>query len=166
MGDTLSISREIYLVNLNAGLTYDIDTYAPFGYTITEVYQIQTSSGTVTAALQINGTNITGLSSISFSSTPQNIAATGASTVAVGDQVQLVFSSNAGAQNIKCTLAATRNAISSVSNADGTLSITPTSGDVVVTPSFCKQPWALPFLCFHPDLLASLDESRMVLETC
>jgi hypothetical protein len=105
---TATISKQIYLPNLNAGLTYDLDTYAAFAYTINEVYQIQTSSGTVTAAVKINGTAVTGLSSISVSSTPQNVAASGANSVSVGDHVQLVFSSNSGATNILGTLAATR----------------------------------------------------------
>jgi hypothetical protein len=102
-------SKQIYLPNLNAGLTYDIDTYAAFAYTINEVYQIQTASGTVTAAVKINGTAVTGLSSISLSSTPQNVAASGANTVNVGDRVQIVFSNNAAAKDINTTLAATRN---------------------------------------------------------
>jgi hypothetical protein len=106
---TLVISKQVYLPNLNAGLTYDIDTYAAFAYTVNNVYQIQTSSGTVTAALQINGTNITGLSSISVTSTPQNVTAIAANTVAIGDRVQLVFSSNAGATNVNFTLAAKRS---------------------------------------------------------
>jgi len=106
---SLTISKQVYLPNLNAGLTYDIDTYAPFGYTITDVKQIQTSSGSVTAALKIAGTAITGLSAISVTSTPQNVAATGANVVSVGNRVQLVFSSNSGATNINATLAATRN---------------------------------------------------------
>jgi|HubBroStandDraft_1064217.scaffolds.fasta_scaffold221353_1 hypothetical protein len=104
----LTISKQVYLENLSAGLSYDLDTYAPFGYTVTNVYQIQTSSGTVTAALQINGTNITGMSGIAVTSTPQNVAATGANSVAIGNTLSLVFSSNASAQNIKFTLAATR----------------------------------------------------------
>jgi hypothetical protein len=108
-GYRMDISKQIYLPSLAAGLTYDIDTYATFPYTINDVYQIQTSSGTVTAAVKINGTAVTGLSSISVSSTAQNVAATGANSVAVGDRVQLVFSSNSGAQNINMTLAATRN---------------------------------------------------------
>lgn len=106
---TVVISKQIYLSSLTAGLTYDIDTYAAFGYTITNIYQIQTSSGTVTAAVKINGTNVTGMSSISVSSTPQNITATAANVVAVGDRVQLVFSSNSAAININLTLAATRS---------------------------------------------------------
>lgn len=107
--NTLTISKQVYLSDLSDGLTYDLDTYAVFGYTVTNVYQIQTSSGTVTAALKINGTAITGLSGISVSSTPQNVTATGANTVAIGNTLSLVFSSNAAAQNIKFTLAATRN---------------------------------------------------------
>ena len=95
---SLTISKEVYLPDLSAGLTYNLDTYAPFGYTVTEVYQIQCSSGSVTAALKINGTAITGLSSISVTSTPQNVAATGADTVAVGDTLSLNFSSNSGAR--------------------------------------------------------------------
>jgi hypothetical protein len=106
-----NISKQIYLPSLAAGLTYDIDTYAAFAYTIDEVFQIQTSSGTVTAAIKINGTAVTGLSSISVSSTAQNVAATGANSVAVGDRVQIVFSSNSGAQNINLTLAATDSAL-------------------------------------------------------
>jgi hypothetical protein len=106
---TITISKQVYIPDLSAGLTYPLDTYAPFGYIVTEVYQIQTSSGSVTAALKINGTNITGLSSISVSSTPQNVAATGANTVAVGDALSLVFSSSSSPVNIQFTLAATRS---------------------------------------------------------
>jgi hypothetical protein len=133
MVTSLTISKQVFLSNLNAGLTYPLDTYAAFGYTVTSVEQIQTSSGTVTAALQINGTNITGLSSISVSSTPQNVTASGANTVSTGNALTLVFSSNSAATNIQFTLVATRTAVSSVSNSDGTLTISPTAGDVVAS---------------------------------
>jgi hypothetical protein len=106
---TLTISKQVFLQNLFGGLTYPLDTYAAFGYTVTEVYQIQTSSGTVTAALKINGTAITGLSSISVTSTAQNVAATGANTVSVGNALSLVFSSASTPLNIQFTLVATRN---------------------------------------------------------
>lgn len=104
----LTISKEVFLSNLNAGLTYPLDTYAPFGYTVTNIFGIQTSSGTVTAALQINGINITGLGSIGVTSTPQNVSASAPNVVAVGNALTLVFSSNASALNIQFTLAATR----------------------------------------------------------
>jgi hypothetical protein len=61
MSSTLPIAYQIYLPNLVAGLTYDIDTSAAYPYTITEVDQIQTETGTVTAAIKINGTAVTGL---------------------------------------------------------------------------------------------------------
>ena len=106
---SLTISKQVYLPDLSAGLMYPLDTYAAFAYTVTNVFQIQTSSGTVTAALQINGADITGLGSISVSSTPQNVSATGANAVAIGDTLSLVFSSDALSENIQFTLAATRS---------------------------------------------------------
>jgi hypothetical protein len=109
---TTTISKQIYLASLAAGLTYDIDTYAAFAYDITELFQIQTSSGSVTAAIEINGTPVTGLSSIAVDSTAQNVTASGANSVSVGDRVQIVFSSNSGAQDINMTLASTRSDIS------------------------------------------------------
>jgi hypothetical protein len=105
----LTISKQVFLPNLLAGLTYPLDTYAAFGYKVTEVKQIQTSSGSVTAAIKINGTSITGLSSISVSSTPQNVSATGANTVSVGNALSLVFSSSSFPVNIQFTLVATRS---------------------------------------------------------
>jgi hypothetical protein len=107
--NTLTISKQVFLPNLLAGSTYPLDTYAAFGYTVTDVKQIQTSSGTVTAALKINGTAITGLSSISVTSTPQNVAATGANVLSAGDALSLVFSSLSSPVNIQFTLVATRS---------------------------------------------------------
>jgi hypothetical protein len=105
----LTISKQVFIPNLLGGLTYPLDTYAPFGYTVTNVYQIQTSSGTVTASLKINGTNITGLGSISVSSTPQNVTATAANVVSIGNALSLVLSSPSSPVNLQFTLAATRN---------------------------------------------------------
>jgi hypothetical protein len=106
---TLTISKQVFIPNLIAGLTYPLDTYAAFGYTVTDVKQIQTSSGTVTAAIKINGTAITGLGSISVSATPQNVSASGANTLSVGDALSLVLSSASSPVNIQFTLVAKRN---------------------------------------------------------
>jgi hypothetical protein len=104
----MDISKQIYLPNLLAGLTYDIDTYAVFPYTIQEIRQIQTSSGSVDVAMKIAGTNVTWNSSPSANTSPADFSATGNNTVSVGQRVQLVFSSNSGATNINFTLAAAR----------------------------------------------------------
>jgi len=68
-------------------------TYFPFAGTINSVQNIYTSAGTVTVAIKINGTNVTGLSAISVTSSSQDVNATAANTVAVGDEVTIVMSS-------------------------------------------------------------------------
>jgi hypothetical protein len=104
----LTISKQVFLSNLDAGSTYPLDTYAAFGYTVTALLGIQCASGTVTAALKINGTPITGLSSIAVTDTAQNVNATGDNVVAVGNALSLVFSSSSSPTNIQFTLAARR----------------------------------------------------------
>lgn len=90
-----------------ANNTYSLDSAAGFNYTINSV-NIRTASGTITAAIKINGTNVTGLSAISVTSTPQDVAATAANTVVANDRVTVVFSSNSAATFIELTLNATR----------------------------------------------------------
>jgi hypothetical protein len=136
MADTLTISKQIFLPNLAAGSTYDIDTSAAFGYTITKVRQIQTSSGSVTAAIKINGTAVTfsgPVTSFTVNTSAADHTASSGNSVSAGDRVTLEFSSNSGATNINLTLEATRTAVSSVTNSDGSLTISPTSGDVVAS---------------------------------
>ncbi len=102
------ISKQLFLPNTNAGLVYDIDTCAAFSYTLTDLLQIQTSSGTVTASVQINGTPVTGLTGIAVSAVPTTATATAANVVSVGDRVQIVFSSSVAVTNLNVTIAATR----------------------------------------------------------
>ena len=133
MATALTISKQIFLPNLNAGSNYDIDTEAAFGYTITEIADIYTSSGSVDVAIKIAGTAVTWNNSPN-QITKQSFTVTGTSgVVEAGNQVQLEFSSNSGATNIQFTLQATRTAVSSVSNSDGTVTVSPTAGDVVVS---------------------------------
>ena len=106
----LTISKEVFLSNLNSGLTYPLDTYAAFPYTITEVYGIQCSSGSATVAVEIAGTAVPGLNSMSVTSTSAtNYPVTSGGVVAVGQAVSLVFSGVSSPTNIQFTLAATRN---------------------------------------------------------
>ena len=84
--------------------TVYLTTYAPFAFTINSVQNIQTSSGTITAAVKINGTNVTGLSAIAVTSSSQDVNATAANTVAVGDEVTVVLSSNSSAANLRGTI--------------------------------------------------------------
>lgn len=73
--------------------TFYLVAKAPFAGTINILEAAQTTSGTITAAIKINGTNVTGLSAVSVTSTPADTNATAANTFAIGDIVTLVTSS-------------------------------------------------------------------------
>lgn len=79
--------------------TYCLDLSANYGYTISTL-NILCTSGTCTAALQINGTNVTGLSAISVSSTLSATNASGANIVTSTNRVNLVISSPSGLNNL------------------------------------------------------------------
>lgn len=98
-----------FFMQTGANITIQLDAYAAFGYTINAVNGIATSSGTITAAVQIGGTNVTGLSAISVTSSPQNVSASALNTVVAGNQVTLVLSSNSSATNLCFTMTMTRS---------------------------------------------------------
>lgn len=88
--------------------TYVIVTKARFSFTINGIYGVKHTSGTSTLAVKINGTNVTGMSAISVTSTAQDVTASGANTVAVGDQITFVFSSVSSPADLFSTLDITR----------------------------------------------------------
>lgn len=70
---------------------------------------IKTSSGTCTANVKINGTNVTGLASLAVSSTNRSDSASGSDNlVAVGDQIVLNISANSSGSNLLFNLQTTR----------------------------------------------------------
>jgi hypothetical protein len=82
------------MIELVANKTYHLDKVtAP--YVINSFFQDVKTSGTCTAAVKINGTNVTGLSAVSCSTTESETSATAANATAVGDEVTLVISGNA-----------------------------------------------------------------------
>lgn len=87
--------------------TYVLDYYAAFGYTINEL-RIKSTSGTCSAAVQIGGTNVTGISAVSVSSAAAVGTATALNTVAIGNTVTLVISSNSTLVGLQVTLKFTR----------------------------------------------------------
>lgn len=87
--------------------TYDALSYATTSGVITGVYGLKTSSGTLTLAIKINGTNVTSLSGLSVSSTPQNVASTGANTFAIGDRITFTVSGSSSPTDLTGTIAIT-----------------------------------------------------------
>ncbi len=90
-------------------VTYVIDECPAFASTINSM-GIGTSSGTITCALKINGTNVTSLSAVSVTSTAGITSATGANTVSTGcgNPITLVCSSNSSALDLAYTIKITR----------------------------------------------------------
>lgn len=72
--------------------TYTLEFYAEYPYVINRL-KIKSASGTCTAAVKINGTNVTGISAVSVSSTTATATATADNVVAIGDTVTLVITS-------------------------------------------------------------------------
>lgn len=91
-----------------ANTTVYLTTYARFACTIDSIQNIQTTSGTISLAVKINGTNVTGLSAVAVTSSSQDVNASAANAVAIGDEITLVWSSNASAVDIRGTLLLTR----------------------------------------------------------
>jgi hypothetical protein len=87
---------------------YDIDYYAPGSYTINSI-GIICSTGTCTAAIKINGTNVTSLSGLSVTTGQLTASASGANTVVAGDRVTLTVSSASVIQNLSLSLKVTRS---------------------------------------------------------
>jgi hypothetical protein len=83
--------------------TYILEQYAKVAKTINDLTIINVS-GTCTVAIKINGTDVTSLSSVSVSSVETTATATGANTVAVGDTVSLVVSSNSASVDMAFSL--------------------------------------------------------------
>lgn len=88
-------------------LTIPLISYAEYGFTINGVNNLKTDSGTITASIQINGVDVTGLAGLSVSSTPQSPNATAANVVVTGDRLTLVLASPSSPANFEFTLKAT-----------------------------------------------------------
>lgn len=107
---------------LDAGQTIDSDFFyqypidgtvvlkakASFAFTIDQIRGLKTASGTLTLAVQVNGVSVTGLSALAVTSTPQDVTASAANAVAVGDRITLVISATSGANDLEYTLKGTR----------------------------------------------------------
>lgn len=103
---SFGLIEEINLEDSTASIvaqTYTLTCFAVYGYTI-ETLHIISGSGTCTAAVKINGTNVTGLSAVSVSTTISNTNGTAAKTVNAGDIVTLVITSPSSLSNLQASI--------------------------------------------------------------
>lgn len=95
-GDTNAVGSTVYTI------------IAAFSGTINSLLLVRTTSGTITLAVKINGTNVTGLSAVAVTSTPATTNATAANTFVSGDVITIVPSSASSDLGLAYTLKATR----------------------------------------------------------
>jgi hypothetical protein len=100
-------AANVYYQTPAAG-TLVLTAKAAYAFTISQIRGLKTSAGTLTLAVQINGTNVTGLSALSVTSTTQDVTATAANSVAVGDRVTVVLSGLSSAADLEFTLKGVR----------------------------------------------------------
>jgi hypothetical protein len=89
-----------------ANITLPLQPSAVRSYRIDGLKALKTLSGTITVTIQINGVNVTGLTNLSVTSTPQSATATANNIVDVDDRVTVVYSSNASALEIELVMVA------------------------------------------------------------
>lgn len=94
------------MIESGSNKSYILDQSAAYTYDIEEI-TIQSSTGTATATLEIDGTPVSGIS-VSVSTSEVTDTATGANSVAVGGKVDLVLASDTGTENVGFTIKTTR----------------------------------------------------------
>lgn len=83
--------------------TYTLSQYAPINGNISAL-KYQTSGGTCILKVQKNGVDVTGLTSLGASSASGSTSATGNNSIAAGDKITLVVTSNNSATDLSFTL--------------------------------------------------------------
>lgn len=101
--DGLAIEAITGLIESPSNKGYTLDLSAAYDYSIVSL-TIQTASGTCTAKLTINGTDVTSISSVSVSSSETTATATAANSVAAGDTVKLIISSASSPADLQFTV--------------------------------------------------------------
>ena len=94
--------------SLGENVTEIVISKSPIAGVLVSFLGVATESGTITAAVKINGTDVTGMSAINITSTSQDVTASGANTIAIDDRVTIVFTANSSAIRIAGTLNFTR----------------------------------------------------------
>lgn len=96
-----------FFVPVPTNSTVTLRLNAKYAYTVDNM-SIKTTSGTITAALQIDGVSVTSISAVAVTSTEQTATATGANTASAGTTLNLVLTSNSSAANLSGSIQITK----------------------------------------------------------
>lgn len=111
-----NLGLNLFSININiaggcdVANTIPVMQYAPYAFTIDSAYY-KMGAGGVTMNVRREATNITGLSSLSVTTTEANATATSGNSVAVGETVDITMTNNLSSDtNLAVTLLCTRTA--------------------------------------------------------
>lgn len=104
----IPIEQGNFYLKTGQDMTVVLVSSAIYAFTINSLKNLKTTSGTITASIQIDGVSVTGLDALSVTSTPQSPNASALNSVGIGDRVTLVLASNASAVDVEFTMEATR----------------------------------------------------------
>lgn len=93
-------------VEIPTSKSYILEEYAAASGTINSL-RVKLSAGTCTVAVKINGTDVTGLSAVSVTTTQSGTNATAANTFSAGDRITLVVTSPSSAADLSFSLKVT-----------------------------------------------------------
>ena len=106
LGIDIIASSVYYQTPVN--VTIPLSAKAAFAFTINQIRGLKTASGTLTLSIQIDGVNVTGLTSIAVTSTAQDVAGTAANAVAINGRVTVVIASVSSPVDLEFTLRGVR----------------------------------------------------------
>ena len=95
-------------VQTPANGTYPLTSKAAYAAVVGGLRGLKTSAGTLTLTVSVNGTPVTGLSGVAVTTVAQDVPATAANAMAVGDRLTLTLSAVTGAADLEFTLWGTR----------------------------------------------------------
>lgn len=104
---TRSVKQGSFYYQTPAAVTIPLVSSSRYPVVINGLYNLTTSSGTIDITVKKNGVNITGLSNITVTSSPQTILATALNSLAIGDRLTLVLANNSSSADLEFTMKAT-----------------------------------------------------------
>jgi hypothetical protein len=103
LGEDFAIDSLSGFLESPTAKTYTLELAAPYAYTITGL-STNTASGYITANVAIDGTNVTGITSINSNATHTRVDASAANTVSANSHVTLVLSGGSTPADLSFTL--------------------------------------------------------------
>jgi len=97
------IESAVVVILVPTDRSYPVEQHAQVAYTIVESRH-QTTAGSLTASVTINGTIVEGLDNVTVSGAQESATATSANSVSIGDKITLVVSGSSSPTDLQFAL--------------------------------------------------------------